>query len=441
MTSRSDSYLPGLVMQTSQAGRRTVFDALIYFPLIGATFLGKLAFPPLAERGIGVAFLLVYFALLGFLIANRLRIDSQRAVLFVFLFIPLFLLQLILSEDIGLASMLFFLAIHIPYVFCVDGPQELPRRVLEVFQRIALLMTCLGIGQFVIQFVIDPSLAYPIENFIPSSFLISGYNMQPPIAYGLDVHRANGIFMLEPSFFSQLLAVGVVAEVCTRKRLWVVGLLSAGLLLSYSGTGLVVLAVSLPIAILMGRMWSLLILGIIGLVLLSVSGGILFLDTLFSRFGEFSSQGSSGFARFIGGFFMFDQFLWGDPLRTAIGYGPGAFKVYAAKAMYPVAEMALFKVVLELGLIGAAAYFGFMFFCVLRSSAPLPVRISVCVCLFLGGSYSLFFHGLALSLFAWPSASSACAGRSSEHVKLTKPMLPCNLGPLFPGRPASNGGT
>jgi hypothetical protein len=428
-------------MQTSQARRATVFDALIYFPLIGATFLGKLAFPPLAERGIGVAYLLVYIALVGFLIANRLLIDSQRAVLFAFLFIPLFLLQLVLNEDIGLASMLFFLAIHTPYVFCVDGPQELTQRVLEVFQRIALLMACLGIGQFVIQFVMDPTLAYPIENFIPSSFLISGYNMQPPIAYGLDVHRANGVFMLEPSFFSQLLAVGIVAEVCTRKRLWVVGLLSAGLLLSYSGTGLVILAVSLPIAIVMGRMWSLLILGIIGMALLSASEGILFLDTFFSRFGEFSSQGSSGFARFVGGFFMFDQFLWGDPLRTAIGYGPGAFKFYAAKTMYPVAEMALFKVVLELGLIGATAYFGFMFFCVLRSSAPLPVRISVCVSLFLGGSYSLFFHGIALSLVAWPSTSSACAGRSSENIKLAKPTLPCNLGPPFPARPASNAGT
>jgi hypothetical protein len=235
--------------------------------------------------------------------------------------------------------------------------------------------------------------------------------------------------MLEPSFFSQLLAVGIVAEVCTRKRLWVIGLLSSGLLFSYSGNGMVVLAVSLPVAIVMGRMWSLLILGVIGLALLSASEGILFLDTLFGRFGEFSSQGSSGFARFVGGFFMFDQFLWDDALRTAIGYGPGAFKYYAARTTYPVAEMALFKVVLELGLMGAAAYFGFMFFCVLRSSAPLPVRISVCVCLFLGGSYSLFFHGLALSLFAWPRASGAFAGQSSKGIKMAKTMLSCNLGP------------
>ena len=72
------------------------------------------------------------------------------------------------------------------------------------------------------------------------------------MGYGSHEYRANGVFLLEPSFFSQVLAVGIVAELCTFGRLSRLALFGLALIVSYSGTGLIVLAVCLPLC-LIGR--------------------------------------------------------------------------------------------------------------------------------------------------------------------------------------------
>ena len=129
-----------------------------------------------------------------------------------------------------------------------------------------------------------------------------------------------------------------------------------------------------------------------------------FLSHLLARSGEFSSIRSSGYARFVGGFYLFDQFLWDDPWRTLFGFGVGSFRDYVARAHYPVAEMALFKVVFEFGLVGSLAYFGFLVYCLATSSAPRLVTIAVGIAYLLNGIYVPFAHGLALGLLIWNSA-------------------------------------
>ena len=98
-------------------------------------------------------------------------------------------------------------------------------------------------------------------------FIVQHFNKQAALAYGSEVYRANGVFLLEPSFFSQVLAVAIIAELCTlggkiplasATRLAV---FSAALFVSYSGTGVLVLAVCLPLYVVMRRRWGLLLFG------------------------------------------------------------------------------------------------------------------------------------------------------------------------------------
>jgi hypothetical protein len=360
-------------------------------PIVGVTFFSKFTIPPLGEQGIDVSLFLVLGAVAAGIAANCIRVDAARLTLYVTLIGILGLIQSLQPETFSIPSMLLLAGLHLPYVFAVPRGGE-GDRIVQFFLGVATLLALLGIAQYALQFVIGSHFLFPIENFVPSSFIVQHYNTQAALSYGSEVYRPNGVFMLEPSFFSQVLAVAIVAELCTRAR---------ALIVSYSGTGVLVLAVCLPLYLAARRRWDLLILGCSALILVIALHNVLHLDRVFSRLGEFNSTQSSGFARFVGGFFLFDQFLWSDPWRTLFGYGAGAFSNYAPHARYPVAEMALFKIVFEYGLFGAVLYFGFLFGCLSTSTAPRLLVLAVAITYLLNGMYASFAHGMALGLLLW----------------------------------------
>jgi len=264
-----------------------------------------------------------------------------------------------------------------------------------------------AVAQYCLQFVIGQKLAFPLDNFLPNSMKVLGFNNQGWIEYGSNIIRANGVFMLEPSFLSQLLAVGIVGELSyghtSRAR---IALFAAGILVSYSGTGLMVLGVCLFIWMVLHRKTTWMAAGAlcIALFLALVASGVAsdnhFIKVFASRSTEFTSTGSSGFARFVGGFYMFEQFLWPDLWRSLFGFGAGSFLPYSELATYAAHGMALFKMVFEYGIVGASLYFGFVFYCVRTSTAPLLIRIAVFIPLMIQ-NFSPFSHGLFIALLMW----------------------------------------
>jgi hypothetical protein len=245
---------------------------------------------------------------------------------------------------------------------------------------------------------------FPIENFVPDTFIVQHFNHQAAMEYGSHEFRANGVFMLEPSFFSQLLAVAIVAELSTRGRMTRLAIFGLALIVSFSGTGIVVLAVCLPLCLVAQRRWGLLLSGVAALVAIVLVHEYVHEIRILSRAGEFSSTHSSGYSRFVAGFFLFDQFLWHEPWRALFGYGAGAFSSYASRGQSGGDEMALFKIVMEFGLVGAVAYFGFLFCCLFYSPAPRVLILAVGITYFLNGIYTPFAHGLALTLLLWKPA-------------------------------------
>jgi hypothetical protein len=376
---------------------------LLAAPLVGVTFLSKFAIPPLCAQGIDISLLLLPTAAIAGAIGGSIRFEPQRLMLYVTLLSILGLVQIVQPDSFSPSSMLLLAALHLPYVFTVphSGDRE---RIIKFFLGIATLFAWCGIAQYSLQFFVNARFLFPIEHFVPASFIVQHFNKQAAVAYGSEVYRANGVFLLEPSFFSQVLAVAIVAELSTLARKSRLAVFGIALLVSYSGTGMLVLAICLPIYAVAQRRWGLLLLGVIALVVLIPLLEFVHLDRFLSRLGEFGSTRSSGFARFVGGFYLFDQFLWGDPWHTLFGYGAGAFSDYASQSHYPVAEMALFKVVFEFGLIGAVAYFGFLCCCLASSSAPRIVILAVGMTYLQNGIYTTFAHGLALSLLLWNSA-------------------------------------
>jgi len=139
--------------------------------------------------------------------------------------------------------------------------------------------------------------------------------------------------------------VAIIAELCSLNRLWRIPVYALPLLLAHSGTGIMVLAACLPILVISQRRWGLLLQGVLLLLVLATFSEYLHLDHLLGRVNEFGQSGTSGFGRFVGGFYLFDQFLWDDPWRTLFGTGAGTLKLFAGRSQYDFADMPLFKMI------------------------------------------------------------------------------------------------
>jgi hypothetical protein len=397
--------------------RREITPLLVLCtPIVGASLLSKFGVPGFANLGISIALPIMMLALAFGALSNYVRIEPRRCAFFCIMLATLLLPQLLQAGEFSVTSLLMLTAVHLPYVLVVTGGHERAQQVLSFFLHIAALLACCAIAQYFLQTFIDPTLLFPIDNLVPDAFVVQGFNGQGTIHYGSTLYRANGVFMLEPSFLTQFLAVAIVAEAALSKRLLRLTLYAVGILVAHAGTGIMILLVCLPLVIIVHRRWQLLALGVVGLIVLMAFGDALQLDLITNRANEFSDPNSSGFARFVGGFYMFDQMLWPEPARALFGYGAGAFMDYAHLFYGEVSDMPLTKMLFEFGIVGAAIYFAFIASCLFSSPLPKLVSLAIALTFLLNGMYVPFSHGLALGLLVL--ASKPADGRTIAAPRL-----------------------
>jgi hypothetical protein len=375
--------------------------SIVLLPLIGATVLSKLSVPPLGSHGIGLVFPLVFAALAFGLVTGRLQFASQRLLLFLVAVPVLGTIQLLHGEIFSLSSVALMAALGLAYVFTMRAGQIDAAQSLAYFRNLTAAVALLGIAQFVVQFAVGMPMAFPIESYVPAAFRTQAFNNIVPLYWGSSIYKANGVVMLEPSVFSQLCALGLIAELSGAARILRLALFAGALVVSYSGTGLLILAVSLPLFVVMHRRWDLLLQGLLLVLILAVLAEPLNITALLDRTSEFSSRGSSGFARFVAWQDLFADRLWTSTFHALFGFGAGSF--VSASAGYAAAEMSYSKIIFEFGVLGGLLYFAFVFYCLLSAPAPLILRIAVCVCYFMNGAYSPSMTGIALSLLLWPA--------------------------------------
>ncbi len=219
------------------------------------------------------------------------------------------------------------------------------------------LVAILGIGQFAAQFVGLRLFAF--TGLVPAPLLLEqGYNLEIPVGIG-DVLKSNGLFLIEPSVFSQFMAVGLMIEILTTRRPLNLGLFIAGLLLSFSGTGWIVLAsfflfagLRLGPRFLTVALVSLCAIGIAAAAMALLAPD--FAAALSARLGEVSQPGTSGHMRFVTPFWLMDDVLARAPSALLAGIGAGVSEKlslpYAFDVNTPV------KVFLEFGLPLLLAY-------------------------------------------------------------------------------------
>jgi hypothetical protein len=372
-------------------------------PILCASVFSKFGVPGYASLGIGIALPLMAVALGIGVLNNCVRLDPRRLGFYCITVAVLVLPQLLQAGTFSQQSLMMLAALHIPYVMVVTGGHELAPRALKFFLHIASLLAVLAIAQYFLQGFIDQALLYPIDNLIPQEFVVQGFNAQGTIHYASSQVRATGVFMLEPSFLTQFLAVAIIAESLTSTKLWRLGLYGAGILVAHAGTGMLILLIVMPFVVITRRRWDLLLLGALGVAIVVAFGEVLNLDFITSRTGEFSDPNSSGFARFVGGFYMFEEMLWPNLTRALFGYGAGSFMEYTHLFSIEVADMPMTKMIFEFGLVGAAVYFTFIASCLFSSPLPKLLSLGIALSCLLNGMYVPFSHGLALGLLVLTS--------------------------------------
>jgi hypothetical protein len=289
-------------------------------------------------------------------------------------------------------------AILVTYGFTVLGPGiRFDRTVIfPIFLFYTRLCAVLGIIQWVIQFggvrIFSFMLAVPAMRPI---LIESQFNFNPTLHYGSSILRSNGFFLIEPSVFSQTLAIAIVLDYFILGRAKYLPLYLVAYLLSFSGTGALTLALAVPFYACLsaknfGRVAGLAIAGLIGLGL----GSVAFpeqVGSLLSRANELSYSGSSGYARFIGPFLPIADFLHEG--RVLIGWGPGATERYVYHVEGTGNSIA--KLIIDYGLIGIAAFLG-MFLGTLWRREYAILSVLALMTFVVGGGYLLFTPMLVL---------------------------------------------
>ena len=397
---------------------------VLWMPIIGVTVISKIAFV-LGGKEILIGVPAILGATLLGIGTGRLVFEPARLMLYLVVVTILLAEQAFAVHAFSPTSLVLLLALHVPYIFRLRGLGDDPSAQLNAFINLTFVICVAGIAQYAAQFVIGVRYAYPIEHFTPSWMLTHGYNYLNPLKYGSSILKSNGLVLLEPSFYSQLLAIGFGLESAGRKRISRLAIYTVGFGVSFSGTGLIMMAFVLPTLMIAYRRYSLLLLLGVGGATALLFGESLGLGLFLERSREFESTDSSGYQRYIGPAMLFGQYLWGEPRRWLFGLGAGMMTRMTPRPMFNAAETGWAKLILEFGLVGSAAYFFFLYSCIFRSRQPAVLRVSLAVMTLLSGILDSPVHGLIIPLLIWLPATLPS---EETYATATVPGADTNLG-------------
>ena len=252
------------------------------------------------------------------------------------------------------------------------------------------LMAVTGAIQFVLQFV--GVRVFQFTGLLPGFMLFElGYNLVIPLGVG-SLLKSNGFFIIEPSTFSQIMALGLIIEILAFRRPAYLALFIVGMLLSFSGTGWIVVA-SFIAAAAIGMGWRGIAIALGTVLLLGTlagAGALLAPDiagALQQRMDEVSRPGTSGHRRFVTPFWIMDDTLNETPAVAVIGLGAGVSERLTPTYDYDVNTPV--KIALEFGFPALLAYV-LLFVGAKKSPIQRSITVPVLVMYFVAGAYQQF---------------------------------------------------
>jgi hypothetical protein len=415
-----------------------VAEWLLCMPIVAITLIVKFAIPA-GHKQIHFPLVVLMGTVLAGFFLGRLRLEMTNLRAYLMMVTILFITQIIDlpggATHFSFKSLALIIVLMSCYAFEMEPGTTRPDIAIRFFRNVMLIIALCGIAQFSIQFVVhNTRFIFPIEENFPKGWVTSNYANMLPLYYGSTLWKSNGLFLLEPSFFSQYCALAFLLELLTFRKLWRMAILGGGLVAAFSGSGFAMLALAAGIYALEKRQFALVlavIIGAVGVYFIIDSLNILHethLDTLIKRFGELTGKqtSSSGFARFIGPFYLLNQFVWPDFLTAFFGLGAGSISSMIIRASYPSWDPTWAKITLEYGLVGFIAFMALICRGVFRATGSIYLKI---VLLFqfvvLSGAVPAQSHVWFVVFLVWPKANNEVAEteRDREMSPGTTPAM------------------
>ena len=357
----------GIGTRSSSADRRSVVGWCIAAILISVTF-GQRFGVTMGGFQLQLSLFVGMGALAWLAVTERARIKPVRMLAYAGAMICMSLSVALTGGDISVNSFLLLVVLYVGHVFAVPMDDATYRGYVNIFQTIMVVLAGCGVIQFLGQFFVPGDTLFTFDDTLPEAALIPGYNTVIPLYWGSALNKSNGFFFVEPSVYAQFVAVAIVTEVLLFRAGWRLVVYFLGLAVSYSGTGILITGLFLPVALLVrGNYRAMMLVAALGLLGLLFSDS-LNLDTLVDRAREFSATSSSGFARYIGPFWMIDDFLVPDMLHFLVGLGPGSVDEYYDVVNYAAHDPTWAKLFFEYGFLGFVAFVTFYSICVWRDA-------------------------------------------------------------------------
>lgn len=408
---------PATAPRSAAPGAQRLLKAALVFALLALTVLDRFGLKVVDEFAIPPGLMAMYGLAAAMVLAGAAQLNT-RAALGYLAVASTAALSLMVNAAlapppfVSTASFLLLLVLYAPLCVSLRSgavAPELWRWTVGMFIAFALFAALAGIAQFFVQFVFRPAWLFDYTALIPEPLRASrGWNTVYSTGAWI---KSNGFFFREPSIFSVVMAFALLCELSLARRKWVMAILAMALVLTYSGSGLLTLAVGMLFPLGRGALVRILAFGVLAAGMVAFFGDALNLSYTLNRIDEFGSERSSAYCRFIypGAVTLqqFDSNLW----TTVLGHGPGSMERMGATCS-DGAQTAYAKLLFEYGLAGALAFGALLLGALNRSAAPVGIRAAVgATWLLLGGnllaSEVLLFIYIVSAM--WPKGTARAA--------------------------------
>jgi hypothetical protein len=367
---------------------------LIFLTAFSAVFLNRFGINVVSDFSLSLSYVFLYVTVFFALKKRLLVINLGASFLFLLTALSACISYLNGQDFRSLPSLFLFLFVYFPFVFEKRIKDNSDQAFFRLFYPMFLFVAVAGVCQFFLQFFYKPDWLFDYRPLIPDFLRFKNpMNTVIPI---FSFTKSNGFFLLEPSGFSQMMALGMYLCIIFPITFFSYYLFSIGLLLSFSGTGLILFFFSS----ILGLKFSTAHRRYIPLLFLIFFTIISFLNEdslLLTRMGEFSGgtelETSSAAARFKNPIITLKEYLFDSPGSFIFGQGPGT--ITRVPKDYMAHDPAWAKLLFEYGFGGGLFFLCFILFSVAKENSRRDLSFLFFIqWFFLGG------HLLSLDLIA-----------------------------------------
>jgi hypothetical protein len=349
--------------------------------LVSALFLQRFTLP-FGKTFLALDLVPVAVILLHQFLSGKLLIQYDRLLWFLAVGLAATCSLLLNFKSTMLTSYFLFLVLYFLVTLTRPSTPDRYKSTLQAFQWLIMLLSCIAVAQFVAQFAVNGRQLIMFYGMIPD-FLSGAFNAgQAHTVHqmeGSSLLKSNGIFLAEPGNLSQITAIAILIEILEFRRPRYLLVMVLGFLMAYSGSGLMILLLFLPLAGLRHSRAGLAVVLVVMFALGLFATGIVDLSAFISRAGEFEQTRASGFQRYVAPFWLaaehFDTaslqaLLIGSGPGTALDFGFGSHAWWGGMSGW-------LKELYEYGLIGSFIFVCFLASCLRRSGCPGVVLVGL----------------------------------------------------------------